>query len=352
MGDDEDKETARSIAKAQGLQFHCIPTERCGALNVYIQGDIEPVQKSYNPLGHSKARTDDDGNTTQQQAVFLTVHNAGANHQEWLRFANHPAMAPIKNSSVFIHIDLPGQEANAELMNLGKDAAGNDKKYPTMQEFGEDLVNILDTLRVKYVIGIGHGAGANIMMRFGMVHSQRCLGIVLLHPTAMNATLFDNIAEKVTSRKKSIGLGSGGAGEVSEYQVNIMNMAKYVQSFQDRDDVSDKLKTQLKVDCLLVSGSKESKLKACDAMFQNCDKTKTSIIRYEDVSDPLGQAQVKLADNVLLFVKGCGWLTSVTLPNVQSIEERRASKDLSGRRMSMEDYDKPNIRRLSLTGAS
>ena len=40
---------------------------------------------------------------------------------------------------------------------------------------------------------MGHGAGANIMMRFGMVHSQRCLGIVLLHPTAMNATLFDNI---------------------------------------------------------------------------------------------------------------------------------------------------------------
>ena len=42
-------------------------------------------------------------------------------------------MAPIKNSSVFIHIDIPGQEANAELLNLGKDAAGNDKKFPTMQ---------------------------------------------------------------------------------------------------------------------------------------------------------------------------------------------------------------------------
>ena len=55
-------------------------------------------------------------------------------------------------------------------------------------------------------------------------------------------------------------------------------------------------------------------------------QAKTSIIRYEDITDPLGQAQVKLANNVLLFVKGCGWLTSVTLPNVQSIEERRASK--------------------------
>ena len=78
--------------------------------------------------------------------------------------------------------------------------------------------------------------------------------------------------EKVTSRKRSIGLGSGGAGEISDYQVNIMNMAKYVQSFQDRDDVSDKLKTQLKVDCLLITGSKSSSLKACDAMFQCCDK--------------------------------------------------------------------------------
>jgi hypothetical protein len=29
----------------------------------------------------------------------------------------------------------------------------------------------------------------------------------------------------------------------------------------------------------------------------------------------------------------------------------RSSRDLGGRRMSMDDYDKPNIRRLSLTGA-
>ena len=52
MGDDEEKETARSIAKAQGLQFHCIPTERCGALNVYIQGDLESIQRSFNPIGN------------------------------------------------------------------------------------------------------------------------------------------------------------------------------------------------------------------------------------------------------------------------------------------------------------
>ena len=62
-------------------------------------------------------------------------------------------------------------------------------------------------------------------------------------------------------------------------------MAKYVQSFQDRDDISDKLKTQLKVDCLLVTGSKESKLKACDAMFQSCNKvcTISDLLQLQDI---------------------------------------------------------------------
>ena len=52
MGEEEEKDNARSIAKAQGLQFHCIPTERCGALNVYIQGDLESIQRSFNPIGN------------------------------------------------------------------------------------------------------------------------------------------------------------------------------------------------------------------------------------------------------------------------------------------------------------
>ena len=50
-----------------------------------------------------------------------------------------------------------------------------------------------------------------------------------------------------------------------------------------------------------------------------------------------------------ILISGLGWLTSVDLPNV----ERRSSRDSTGgRRMSMEEYDTPNIRRLSLTGAN
>ncbi|CAG4936532.1 unnamed protein product [Colias eurytheme] len=48
----------------------------------------------------------------------------------------------------------------------------------------------------------------------------------------------------------------------------------------------------------------------------------------------------KVAQSLLLFCQGQGLLTSLPPPGV----ERRMS-----RAMSMEEYDKPNIRRLSLT---
>jgi len=246
-------------------------------------------------------------------------------------------MASIKEHAVFIHVDLLGQEDNAETLAA-------DVVFPTIQQIGEDLVNILDTLRVKCVIGLGNGAGANIMMRFAMMHVSRCLGVILVHPTSANATMMENFKEKITQRKHSIGLGIGLQSN-NGCEVNIKNMAKYVDSYQNRDDITEALKDKMSCDALLVSGSKSSCVQAMEYTFANCDKVKTSMIKIDDVTDVLNEAQVKFANSVLFFVKGQGWLTSVTLPNL----ERRASRDMQGRRMSMEDYDKPNIRRLSLT---
>lgn len=70
----------------------------------------------------------------------------------------------------------------------------------------------------------------------------------------------------------------------------------------------------------------------------------------------------KVAQSILLFCKGQGLLTSVCMPG---IDRGRAYSTSSGgsndganagagprrlsRGMSMEEYDKPNIRRLSIT---
>lgn len=61
------------------------------------------------------------------------------------------------------------------------------------------LVEVLDALRVQYVIGMGEGAGANILARFGMDHPQRCLGLILIHCTSTVAGVMEYFRDKVSA---------------------------------------------------------------------------------------------------------------------------------------------------------
>ena len=54
---------------------------------------------------------------------------------------------------------MPGQEEGAE--DLGEGA-----KYPSMLDLGEDLDSVLDQLNIQFVVGLGEGAGANILARW------------------------------------------------------------------------------------------------------------------------------------------------------------------------------------------
>lgn len=348
------------------IHSHVVETERCGKLKVWVQGDIELARKN-----------DKEGG----KPVFMTVHDIGKNHNSWLNFVYHPSMMNVRDRSVFIHVDLLGQEDDAEDLT-----AEQKEKYANMQFIGEDLVNILDNLRVKMVIGLGDGAGANIMARFAAMHVTRCLGVVLINPTATPATFFDHFKGKISSRmpktasstenylllhKFGYELAEGETEDESitksfdEYKerlrtakLNERNAHVYVQAYMDRDDLTARVK-QIQDDMLLVCGNKSSYASQMDAFFAGCNKAKTSCLKIDDVGDVLEEAPAKMANSLLLFCKGLGWLTSLANAGVE--RHRTASQSSTGsgggggagsRRMSMEEYDKPNLRRLSLTGST
>ncbi|GFY49666.1 uncharacterized protein ZK1073.1 [Trichonephila inaurata madagascariensis] len=81
-----------------------------------------------------------DLDIAEKKAVFLTVHDIGSNHSSFYTFVNHPSMTEIKQRSVFIHIDVPGQEDHAPDLPA-------DYVFPTIQTLGEDLVHVLDFLK-------------------------------------------------------------------------------------------------------------------------------------------------------------------------------------------------------------
>jgi len=301
------------VPASNKISHHVIPTERAGAKSVWVQGDLSLAQKA-------------DG-----QVCFMTVHDVGVNHHSWLDFINHPSMRPIRERAVFVHVDLLGQEDGAKDL---------EQAYPTIQEIGEDLVNILDVLRVKCVVGLAEGAGANAMLRFGAMHVTRCLGVVCINPNPAAATFVGGILDRIKN------LRGGKPLTAQQKQMNQNNETKLLEAFETRSDILPILEKS-KCEAMLIAGSKaEAHVKGIDAIFGVCDKTKTSVMKIDGIFSVLDEAPGKLANAILLFTKGLGWLTSVDLPNV----ERRSSRDsIGGRRMSMEEYDTPNIRRLSLS---
>ena len=48
--------------------------------------------------------------------------------------------------------------------------------------------HVLDTVRINTVIGLGDGAGSNILARFEVMHHARYMGVLLVSPTATAAT--------------------------------------------------------------------------------------------------------------------------------------------------------------------
>jgi hypothetical protein len=49
------------------------------------------------------------------------------------------------------------------------------------------------------VIGLGDGAGANVFARFAAMHAPRCLGVVLINPTATKSTFIEQFKVKEKS---------------------------------------------------------------------------------------------------------------------------------------------------------
>ncbi|XP_017044207.1 exocyst complex component 4 isoform X5 [Drosophila ficusphila] len=332
-----------------------ISTEKCGDLTVVVQGDLSQQEK---------------------RAVFITVHDLGCNHNSFQEFVSSPCMTEIKERSCFIHVDVPGHADNA-------DALADGFPFPSLQALGEDLVTVLDYLHVKYVIGLGEGAGANVLARFGLAHPSRALGLILINATGSAASVVQSFKNKFISWKSDevaqsaesflmyhkfghvmeqiVGENPDKDKIVAEYQkrlhrsLNSKNIGLYVKAFMNRKDLTLK---GCKVDVILITGMLSPYASMVEKLHRDVEKERVTILKIERAGDVLADAPGKVAQSILLFCKGQGLLTSVVMPGVDrgrafstassgSFEGANGSRRLS-RGISMEDYDKPNIRRLSI----
>jgi pimeloyl-ACP methyl ester carboxylesterase len=111
-------------------------------------------------------------------------------------FINSEQMATLKSRIVWIHVNLPGQEPDAPDLHV--------KKYPSLEQLGEEIVCVLNHLNVPHVVCVGQGVGANIAIHFSVKHPTRCLGLVVIEPVGSSASLFQSFKFKLMQRRRTI----------------------------------------------------------------------------------------------------------------------------------------------------
>jgi len=181
---------------------------------------------------------------------------------------------------------------------------------------------------------LGDGAGANILLRFGMHHPSRVHGVLAVNTDGIETAGFYEILGKKEDCKKE--------------ELNKKNVAKFIDAYKKRTEILSQLNAKIKFDVLLISGMKSKCVDNADKMHQEIQPGLCSIIKVEDVTNPLQESPDKLSEALILFCQGQGLLPTI---NRRLSRQNSASSQegQGGRKVSMSDYDIPNIQRLHLS---
>ena len=239
-----------------------------------------------------------------------------------------------------MHVSLPGQQEGAEDL---------DNEFPSLASLGMSLVTILDQMRIARVVVVGEGAGANIAARFAANHPSRVSGLVVV-----------NVKHAIASFPAK--LKTLKSGKVSDTGLNQKNVAKYKAAYKARDEILNVFESNISVESLVICGANNvACAKAAEEILSVMPVGLCSILKVEEVDRVVTEAAEKLADSLILFCQGLGLVPSVqrkvsrsrSIIGVSAAAEESEAGDqqteMKTRKVSMEMFDIPNIRRLSLS---
>ncbi|KAK2169828.1 hypothetical protein NP493_1173g00006 [Ridgeia piscesae] len=288
-------------------------------------------------------------------------------------FVNYPQMMQIRDRTLWVHVQIPGQAREAPDLP-------SEYTFPSMNQVGEDLIHVLDELKIKQVVCFGEGAGAHILGWFAIAHVDRVMGVCLIHCIGTTTGFMESVKDKMISWKfNTIGMNPSAEAylvlhrfgsvfqlnkakdkdqvkaAIENYQsvlrtsTNTKNLKKFVESFLKRSNLSDRVK-KLTCPVLLVAGQKSVFNQTTKSFHQSlvkqcADKGRVEFISIDGVANILEEAPDKLAESFQYFLQGLGVVSAVPMQHVTRIPRRMRS-------LSMEEYDKPKLRSRSMSGGS
>jgi len=274
----------------------------------------------------------------RSKPAIFTMHDIGLNHITCFQgFFNFPDMQPILKHFCVYHLNAPGQEEGA--MNLKPDFI-----YPTMDELAEAILTVADHFAVKRFIGLGVGAGANVLARFALTHPTRADSMVLVNATSTRPGWIEWGYQKMNSWYLWSGqvtnfteeyllwhwFGSRTRWEnfdlvavFSEYvkSINPQNLSLFIESYLKRADLDimrelDAMKRAanktVKCQTLMLVGDDSPHMDDVVDMNSRMDPVQTDFMKIADCGGmPLEEQPGKVCEAFRLFLQGMGYVPTL-----------------------------------------
>uniref|UniRef100_A0A8C6UT64 N-myc downstream regulated 1b n=1 Tax=Neogobius melanostomus TaxID=47308 RepID=A0A8C6UT64_9GOBI len=256
--------------------------------------------------------------------IILTYHDTGLNHKSCFEtLFNHEDMREILRHFPVCHVEAPGQHEEWMLLVF----------YIFKQRSTHNLV-----------IGLGVGAGAYVLAKFALNHSDMVDGLILININPNAEGLMDSVANKLTEWTQTLPdtiiAHIFGKDEIqtnhdliATYRhhitatMNQSNVNQFYRSYHSRGALeverpvpggSINVRT-LKCSTLLVVGDHSPAVDHVVDCNSKLNPTKTTLLKMADCGGlPQVDQPAKVIEAMKYFIQGLGYLSSASMTRLRS----------------------------------
>ncbi|XP_023338144.1 protein NDRG3 [Eurytemora carolleeae] len=268
--------------------------------------------------------------------ALLTYHDLGLNYvSNFQAFFNYPEMKEICQSFCVFHVNAPGQEEGALLFP-------EECEFPTMEQLGEQIQEVLNHFSLVRYIGIGVGLGANVLVRHALAYPERvdCLMLINTQTTkagwmewgyqkrnvshlrttgvtqpVLDYLLWHHLGQDYTERSHDL---VNVYKHYFEKDVQGINLAKLVEQFIWRTDIPlDRLGATLEVPVLNLVGIYSPFIDDTVTFNGRLAPSKTNWIKIQEAAMVLEEQPGKVSEAFRLFLQGQGYCLKIRKIAVQ-----------------------------------
>ncbi|XP_065520607.1 LOW QUALITY PROTEIN: protein NDRG2-like [Lathamus discolor] len=301
-----------------------------------MEGKGAVLETPYGPVSVSMVGTPRPG-----RPAILTFPDVGHTSSSCFGpLLAHEEMRELLRSFLVLQLDPPGMEAGAAPYPPGY-------QYPSLEQLASMLPDILQPLHINSIVGIGVGAGAFVLAKFGLLHPEAVEGLVLVNIDPKAKGWMDWAAQKLsglTTSTTEMILGhlftqaelAASPPLVQHIRQRLeagTNSAHLWAMYSSRGDLGLQRSGAGSLRCpvLLVVGDDAPHVDAVVECNAKLDPTQTSFLKMADGG---GQPQItqpaRLTEAFKYFVQGMGYMAASAMTRLSRSRTASVSSSTSG----------------------